>query len=83
MEELMPTLQQLLLVLFDKSQKAVDLSPRKAVTAFQQDGVEPELGFALLALYMDVGRFISITRVEEQPVRPGPKNRGHVLQLPS
>src|SRR5205085_12385526 len=42
-EELMPALQQVLLVLLDQFPDAVNLLAAEAVVALQADGVEPEL----------------------------------------
>jgi hypothetical protein len=47
-----------------------DFLPAEAVAPFQPDGVEPELGFAVVALDVDVGRLTTIAGVEEESERP-------------
>jgi hypothetical protein len=37
----------------------------------EADRLEPVLGFALVTLHVNVGRFVSVSGIEEEPVRPG------------
>jgi hypothetical protein len=44
-------------------------SPKSTATG-QPDRVEPELGNAIAALDMNVGRLVTAARVEEEPIWP-------------
>jgi hypothetical protein len=64
-EELMPALQQLRLVLFDQFTDLADLLAAKAVAALQADRVEPELCFAVVVFDVDMRRLTTIASVEK------------------
>ena len=82
MEELIPRLQQLALVRFNQFLYPVDVFAPNAVTALQSNRIEPELGLAVVALDVDVRRFVSITRVKEEPEWPAPQYGRQVSMLP-
>src|SRR5213080_2132530 len=68
-EELIPTLQKLLPVLVHQLLDAIDVLAAEATAAFEADGVEPELGLAVVAFDVDVWRLAAVTGVEEEPER--------------
>ncbi|MEX2119440.1 MAG: hypothetical protein WD847_07585 [Pirellulales bacterium] len=64
-EELIPTLQQSLLVLFYKRLNAIDIFPSETMAALETNRTQPELGLGIVTLNMDMRRFISVCRVKE------------------
>jgi hypothetical protein len=58
----------LILVFFDQFLKTTDLVAPKAPIALKTNRSEPELGFILIALNMDVGWFIPVSRVTEKSI---------------
>jgi hypothetical protein len=64
-------------MVFDQSLYAPHLHPAEPRTPLQPHGIEPELGPVVLALNVDVWRFITIAGVEEEPVRASAQRRRH------
>jgi hypothetical protein len=52
----------------DQRPEPVNLFSRETVVALKPDGVEPEFGLSVVAFDVDVGRFASVARVEEESV---------------
>src|SRR2546421_6552482 len=73
-EILMPRPQQANCVLFDHLLNAPDLHAAKAAALVQANRVKPKLPRTVISLHVDVRRLISIGRVKEKPICPGPKN---------
>lgn len=59
-EELIPTPQQGRLIVLDDLLDSVQVLAREPTASLQADRVEPELGFAIITLDMDVGWFVPI-----------------------
>jgi hypothetical protein len=55
------------------------LCPIESSAASEPHGVEPELGNALVPLDVDMRRFVTIARIEEEPVWPNPESSRHRL----
>src|SRR5579862_9574046 len=70
----MPCPYQKRRVLLNESLNSPKLRACKATAPLQSHRIEPELSLGFLPLHVDVRRFVSIRRVEEQPVRSGSKN---------
>jgi len=69
-------------MLFHIRPDASDFAHAEAVVPFQFDWIEPELRPLRISLDVHMGRFVLVTRKEEEPVRPGTQNsRGHVLRI--
>jgi hypothetical protein len=46
----------------------VDLISPEPATTLQSDGIEPEFGYVLLTLNMNVGRLLAITGIKEKSI---------------
>src|SRR5712692_7549324 len=66
----MPPLQNLVASCSDGSANHTQFVGAKPVAPSQRDRFEPELAGAVLALDMNVCRFIAVEAGEEEPVRP-------------
>src|SRR5262249_27536868 len=75
-EEPIPTLQQLLLMLLNQAPDPVNLPPAEAVAALQANGIKPEFRLGIVAIDVDVWWFAAIACVEEKTVRPGSRTVG-------
>lgn len=71
----------MLLVCLDQSLDSIQLVSAEAVTAVQPDGIEPELGFAVVALHVHVRWLVSVTCIEEEPVWAASENGWHPMIL--
>jgi hypothetical protein len=80
-EELIPTLQQFLLVLLNYLAKPIDFLAAETTAALQPHGIEPKLRFTLVPLDMDVRRLGPIAGVEKEPERALAKHCRHRLML--
>ncbi len=60
---------------------SVDFFPAEATAALQPYGVEPKLGFAVIALDMDVWRLASVPGIEEEPKRAHAEHSRHAPML--
>ena len=81
-EELIPTLQQLLPVLLDQRSDPADLASAETAATLEAHGVEPEVGLPVITFNVDVWRLSAITRVEKETERPDPKYSRHRPILP-
>jgi hypothetical protein len=70
----MPCPHQERLVFANESLNPPQFRARKATASLQARWIQPELGLGFSPLHVNMGRFVSIRRVEEEPVWPGPKN---------
>lgn len=61
----------------DDPANSAQLARAKAAAPLKTDGVEPELRRLGFGFHVDVRRFMSIARVEEESVWPGAKNGRH------
>jgi hypothetical protein len=59
----------MLSVICHKSVKSVDLTPVEPAAALQPDGIEPEFGKLVLALYVNVLWLLAVSCIKEEPVR--------------
>ena len=66
---------------FNQSLNPQDVAAAEPVTAFDPDGIEPELGFAVVSIHVNVLRFMAIPGVEEESVGAGPQNSWHGVML--
>jgi len=73
-EEVMPRLQQFGLVTPHQGLDLVQLILRESAVVCHHDGVQPELGYSFVTVYMDMGRFRAVAREEEHPIGTVPKN---------
>jgi hypothetical protein len=80
-EELIPTLQQLLSMIVDQFADSVNLFSVESATALKPDWVEPELRFTFVAFDMDMGRLGTIAGVEEEPKWTHSEYSRHVPML--
>jgi len=71
----MPSLQQEGCLVRDQSFDPSKLHPVETAAPFQADRFEPELGGRAFAFHVYVRRFVPVRRVEQEPIRPEPKNR--------
>ena len=55
--------------------------PRESSTSCQGNGIEPDLCNLIVSFHVNVWRFVAVTRVEEQSVRPMLGNRGHTTSI--
>jgi hypothetical protein len=81
-EELIPTLQEMLSVLLDQLVDLIDFLSAETRTLFQSHGIEPELRLGVVAIDVNVWRLRTIARVEEKPKRSRPEYCRHVAMLP-
>src|SRR5579864_3410465 len=65
-EELIPRLQEMLLMLDDYCLDSSDLIGTKPMTALQLHGFEPELGLQVVAFDMNMRRFTTVTGIKEE-----------------
>ncbi len=68
-----PLSQQVLQVFLYEFVQPSDLSSAKPATAAKSDRIKPEFRDLVMAFNVNVWRFISITRVEEESVRFNPQ----------
>ncbi len=68
LEVLIPILKQLFAVLLYESFDSIDFSPAEAVTSGESRRTQPELCLAGISFDVDMRRFITVARVEEQSV---------------
>lgn len=64
-------------MLADQGGKSAELGAAKAATVVQANGVEPELGPALVALYVNMRRLAAFLGVEEEAVGADTQDRRH------
>jgi hypothetical protein len=81
-EEVIPSLQQVPLVIFDQVLNSIDVFAAETVTTFQPNRIEPELGFAIVALDVHVRWFVSVARVKEESEWSAPQHRRHHVMVP-
>jgi hypothetical protein len=77
LEVLTPCLQELLLVVDDHLPETAEFVPSEAPRVRQGYRVEPELGYPVSVLHVDLGRFSAVAAVEEEACGTDPSNRGH------
>ncbi len=56
-----------------------ELNARKPATNLQSNRIEPEFREFIIPLDMDVRRFDTVPRVEEEPIRSGPQDCWHTV----
>ena len=76
-EELIPTLQKAIPVVYDEPFDPLNLRPAEAVTVLQSDRLKPELRLCTISLNMHVRRLFAVGRVEIKPVWSTTKNGWH------
>lgn len=64
-------------MLLDQALNPTNLSRDETTTALQAHGTKPKLRRVLVALNVNVGRFLRVARVEVKPLRPGPHYGPH------
>jgi hypothetical protein len=64
-------------MLFYKFQDAIDFATAKTAAALQSHRGEPELGYLIIALNMDMFGFVAITGVEIAPIRSNSQDGWH------
>jgi hypothetical protein len=77
LEEGIPALHKEDLTLFNLALNPPQLLITEPVRILQSDRVEPELGQAIIALDMDMGRLVPNTGIKEEAVRPDAKHGWH------
>src|SRR6186713_2039835 len=78
-EVVIPGLQQLPPVLIDEAGDVAKLCPPKTAAAGEPYWIEPELGDARIPLDMNVRGLVTVSRIEEKPIRPHSENGRHRL----
>jgi hypothetical protein len=73
-EILMPSPHQNRSVFANQSLNPPNLHTAKAPAPLKTQRIKPELDLGFLPLHVNMGRFVSIRRVEEEPVWPGSNN---------
>ena len=81
-EEFIPAIQQVLLILYDELLDSVDLICSKAMTVLQPNRVEPELRLAVVPFDVQVRRLVSIARIKEESVGASSKYGRHYCIIP-
>src|SRR5438105_857729 len=81
-EELIPCLQEMKLMLLDKRLNTFEFFAIESPMALQPNWIKPEFRLIVIALNVDVRRLAAITRVKEKPVRPGSQYRRHCWIVP-
>jgi hypothetical protein len=66
----MPRLHESCFVFPSDHRNPVQLDGLESVIVRLTDWREPELGKLVVSLYMNVWRFVPVTRKEEEPIRP-------------
>ena len=80
-EILIPSVRQDLSAPLDNGLDQVDLFAGKPSTPLKPNGDEPEFRFAIVTFDMDVRRFISVTRIEEETTRSVSENGRHDFMI--
>lgn len=65
------------MVFLNKSADAIDFPAIKTATALEPDGFKPKLGTVVIALHMDVSRFVAISGKKMKAVRPSQQYSWH------
>jgi hypothetical protein len=76
-KELMPSLQESLLVVCYEPHDFTQLMRGEAYRGRQCDGLKPELGQTAIALHMHMGRLAAFIAEEEEPIRADPLQCWH------
>jgi hypothetical protein len=76
-EVFIPRIQQVCSLLGNDTLNSTQFRRAKPQTVIVLEWIEPKLGYCVVPRDMDVRRFTSIRRVEEEPIRTAPQNRGH------
>ena len=69
-------------MLFNEPLYPLDLGPSESAAALKPNRVEPELRDVVVTLHMDVGWFLAIPSIEEEPIWAKPQHRWHVAKVP-
>jgi hypothetical protein len=72
-----PASQEIFLMLIHESLYPIDLLPVKAAARLKPHRIEPEFGYMIITLNMNVGRLLTITCVKEKSVRANSAYRWH------
>jgi hypothetical protein len=72
-----PASQEVFLMLLDEPLYPIDLLPVKAAARLKPHRIEPEFGYMIITLNMNVGRLLTITCVKEKSVRANSAYRWH------
>lgn len=70
-------------MLFDKPLNALKRDARKPTTVLQPDRIEPELRDIVIALDVDMTRFIAVTSIKEEPIRTSRSTVGMPVRYPT
>jgi hypothetical protein len=60
----------------------LDLDSPKSTAPLEPDRVKPELRHVVVTLHMDVGWFMSVASVEQEPVRAKTQYGWHEVNIP-
>ena len=78
-EVVIPSVQQLAPAPFHNRQNSIDLASRKTAASFQKYGIKPKLRFAIISFDVNVRRFLSVARIEEEAIWSFPVDGRHKL----
>lgn len=78
-EELIPTLDQALVMLLHELANPIELAPAKASAALERNRFEPEFSNHVFAPDVNMRRFASIRRDKEKAIGTYVENRGHPI----
>lgn len=76
-EKVIPGIRQLLVMFGNNLLDPPQLLSGEASATFEPDGNKPEFGFALIALHVNMSRFIAVASVKEKPIRSTPQDCRH------
>jgi len=76
-KECLPKTQNRIQILFNYTLESADFQPVKTAAFLQSDRAQPKLGNIVITLDVNMGRFGSISRIEEETVRAASENRWH------
>jgi hypothetical protein len=67
-KEVIPTPQQTFSVFFDKPLYPTDFAPAETTAIVKSDRIQPEFSSILVAFNVDMRRFITVSRIEEESI---------------
>jgi hypothetical protein len=68
--------------LLDQTLNPTNLNRPEAAAALEANAAEPKLGDVVIALDVNMRRFLGVARVEVKAIRAGPQDRRHRFTLP-
>jgi hypothetical protein len=79
--ELIPTPQEILLILCHHLLDFPDILSRKTSTVRKSSWIKPEFRDVFIAFHMDMRWFLTVTSEEEEPIRTNSQDCGHIVKI--